>query len=103
MSNINFPDSEDPCPFRSECDITTLDCVVKGDVFEIVSVDDERSSVQAIRFGLSSGARSECLTKIPFGPIVIRIGRQEIAIGRNLAKKIRIRQIQSDPPKPANV
>lgn len=76
-----------------ECDTCTLDCVRKGDKMEIVSVDDGMARVQALRFGMCEGASVECVTKIPAGPLVIKSGRQEIAVGRSLAKRINVRRL----------
>jgi len=72
----------------------------KGDNLEIVSVDDEHARIQAMRFGMSEGAKVECITRIPAGPIVIRSGRQEIAVGRSLAGRIQVRR--QGPEKPGS-
>jgi Fe2+ transport system protein FeoA len=63
-----------------------------GEQVEVVSVDDDHARVQALRFGVCAGARVSCITKIPAGPVVIRHGRQEIAIGRGLASRICVRR-----------
>lgn len=76
-------------------DLCTLDCVHKGDRFEIVSVDDAHARVQALRFGVAEGACVECVTRVPAGPLVIKSGRQEIAVGRALAKRINVRRLSS--------
>jgi Fe2+ transport system protein FeoA len=76
-----------------KCETCTLDCVRKGDKFEIISVDDSNARVQALRFGVVEGASVECVTKIPAGPLVIKSGRQEIAVGRSLAKQISVRRL----------
>ncbi len=73
------------------CDTCALSGVRKGDLLEIVSVDDDNARVQALRFGMSQGACVECITRIPAGPIVLKSGRQEIAVGRSLADRIRVR------------
>jgi len=73
------------------CDTCALSGVRKGDLLEIVSVDDDHARVQALRFGMSQGACVECITRIPAGPIVLKSGRQEIAVGRSLADRIRVR------------
>jgi Fe2+ transport system protein FeoA len=77
------------------CETCSLDCVRKGDRIEIVSVDDKHARVQALRFGMAEGARVECVTRIPAGPLVIKSGRQEIAVGRKLAKNISVRRLSS--------
>ena len=75
------------------CDTCTLDCMRKGDRMEILSVGDQHARVQALRFGMAEGACVECVTKIPAGPLVIKSGRQEIAVGRSLAKRISVRRL----------
>jgi len=75
----------------SLCETCGLDCARAGEHLEIVSVDDDHARVQALRFGMAEGARVECITRIPAGPLVLRSGRQEIAVGRSLAKRIQVR------------
>jgi len=75
------------------CDLCSLDCIRKGERIEIVSVDDKHARVQALRFGMAEGACVECVTKIPAGPLVLKSGRQEIAVGRALAKRISVRRL----------
>jgi Fe2+ transport system protein FeoA len=77
------------------CDVCSLDCIRKGELIEIVSVDDTSARVQALRFGMAEGACVECITRIPAGPLVIKSGRQEIAVGRALAKRISVRRLSS--------
>jgi ferrous iron transport protein A len=60
---------------------------------EIISVDHPDARVQAMRFGMCEGSSVECVTKIPAGPLVIKSGRQEIAVGRSLAKRISVRRL----------
>ncbi|MCB0713945.1 MAG: ferrous iron transport protein A [Ignavibacteriae bacterium] len=43
---------------------------------------------QCIRIGLSVGERFTCIERLPGGTIVVQAHRQEIAIGKNLAKEI---------------
>ncbi len=95
-------DPDKSCPTESAvsvqpvvCETCSLDCIRKGDRIEIISVNDQHARVQALRFGMAEGARVECVTKIPAGPLVIRSGRQEIAVGRALAKRINVRRLSS--------
>jgi len=85
--SLDSPDTHAICEFCS------LDCVSKGELIEIVSVDDTHARVQALRFGMAEGALVECVTKIPAGPLVLKSGRQEIAVGRALAKRISVRRL----------
>jgi Fe2+ transport system protein FeoA len=74
------------------CEVCSLDCVRAGEHLEIIAVDDDHARIQALRFGMSAGACVQCVTRIPAGPLVIQSGRQEIAVGRALAKRIRVRR-----------
>lgn len=75
------------------CPLCSLDCIRKGERIEIVSVNDQHARVQALRFGMAEGACVECVTRVPAGPLVIKSGRQEIAVGRELAKRISVRRL----------
>lgn len=68
----------------------TLDRIKRGQVFKIVSISDEPTRVQAIRFGFTEGAMVTCAETVPAGPIILRKDRQEIAVGRGLAGKITV-------------
>lgn len=70
----------------------TLDKLRAGEHVEVVSVDDDQVRLQTIRFGVCEGARISCVTKIPAGPVVVRHGRQEIAVGRKLASRISVKR-----------
>lgn len=94
MSSAEAPRSEPAKP-----DTCSLASARKGESFRIVEVDDAHARIQAMRFGMSAGSSVECITRIPAGPIVIRSGRQEIAVGRSLASRIRVRR---DPSRSEN-
>ena len=68
-----------------------MDTLRRGDQCVVVGIDDERARDVALRFGMAAGATVSCVTAIPAGPIVLRSGRQEIAVGRGLARRIAIR------------
>jgi ferrous iron transport protein A len=74
------------------CETCSLDCVRAGEHIEIISVDDDHARIQAMRFGMSAGACVQCVTRIPAGPLVLKSGRQEIAVGRSLARRIQVRK-----------
>jgi Fe2+ transport system protein FeoA len=86
---MNPPELEgealDPC---ARC---TLADAHAGDRLIVTHVDNDHARVTALRFGMAEGACVRCVTRIPAGPIVLRAGRQEIAVGRNLAKQIGVR------------
>jgi Fe2+ transport system protein FeoA len=71
----------------------TLDTLRRGESCEVLGIDDEMARITAMRFGMSEGAQISCVTRIPAGPIVVRSGRQEIAVGRKLAQRITVRPV----------
>lgn len=89
-------------PDCAACEHYSLDRARKGDRLQIVDVGDEHARVQALRFGMSEGACVTCVTRIPAGPLVVLSGRQEIAIGRALAKRIRVRRYDPATVTPAS-
>ena len=73
------------CSFSGEC---TLAEARAGDRMVVRSVDDPVARITALRFGMAEGAPVSCVARVPAGPIVLRSGRQEIAVGRRLAERI---------------
>lgn len=63
----------------------------RGDRLTILDIPDADARMHAIRFGMQEGAPVSCVTRVPAGPIVLRSGRQEIAVGRGLARRITVR------------
>lgn len=68
----------------------TLDKAKKGQLIKITGIPDEVIRVQAIRFGISEGSVVTCREVVPAGPVVVARNKQEIAIGRNLARTISV-------------
>jgi len=68
--------------------------VRRGDHVRILTISDPQVRFQAIRFGIGEGADVRCSERIPAGPIVLRRGRQEIAVGRSIAKNISVEAVQ---------
>lgn len=66
----------------------TMEEMQRGQAVRIVRVEDDATRAQFIRFGIGEGSRVTCLEKIPFGPLMLRHNRQELAIGREIAKNI---------------
>ncbi len=56
-------------------------------------IPDATVRAQAIRFGIGSGSTVTCDEVIPGGPIILRRYRQQIAVGRNLARQISIKGV----------
>lgn len=73
--------------------MTTLDKAQKGQVVKIISIDNPTIKTQAIRLGIGEGEVVTCREIIPAGPVVICKCKQEVAIGRQLARKIGIEPV----------
>jgi ferrous iron transport protein A len=71
----------------------TLDLAIRGQKIEVITIPDAAIRAQAIRLGIYEGAKLICSEKIPAGPVILQNRMQEIAIGRNLAKKIAIKAL----------
>jgi Fe2+ transport system protein FeoA len=69
-----------------------LNDVGRGQEVYITCIEDESLRTQLVRFGISEGSCIRCLERIPLGPCMIRHNRQEIAIGRDAAEKVRVRR-----------
>jgi len=59
---------------------------------EILSFPEGQARITALRFGIAEGTHVACAARIPAGPIVLRSGRQEVAVGRGLARRIHVRR-----------
>lgn len=66
----------------------TLDKARRGQKIRIIYLPDDLIRSQVIRFGIYEGTVVICREVLPAGPVVISRNRQEIAIGRNLARLI---------------
>ena len=68
-----------------------LEDAPKKSILEIVSINEEKLSEDAMRFGIEAGECVQIVNKLPGGPIVIQKNEQQIAIGRELAKAVTVR------------
>ena len=59
--------------------------------FQIIKIRNTIARQQAIRLGLGEGSFAICLIVLKRGPIVVKVAKQQIAIGQNLAKHIDIK------------
>ena len=60
----------------------------RGTILSLPENSELRS--QCIRLGLAVGASFTCIERLPGGTIVLESNRQEIALGRSLAKEIEV-------------
>ncbi len=68
----------------------TLDRLQKGQQFTIKSIPDEMIRAQVLRFGIIEGSGASVGEIVPAGPIILNKNKQEIAIGRGLARQIKV-------------
>jgi len=68
----------------------TLEQAKTGDKLIIKKIRDSQTRIKAIRFGVMEGVEVTCTENLPYGPVVIQRGRQELAVGRGLARRIKV-------------
>jgi Fe2+ transport system protein FeoA len=80
------------CPFSAECirRTETMDKLAVGDTFAIADVKDDDIRCQLMRLGMDAKECLSCDYVLPGGPVIVKRGRQHIAIGRNLAGQIEV-------------
>ncbi len=68
----------------------------KGDVFKIVGFDEgcEAFKQRLTALGIHKGQIGQVINKSFFGPIEIDVDGRKIAIGRGMAKKIKVRKFE---------
>lgn len=68
--------------------LLTLEKAKVGDTLLIRRITDPETALTAMRLGVLEGEVLELASKIPGGPVVIRRGAVEIALGRELCRGI---------------
>lgn len=71
----------------------TLDKCKRGQKLKIMNIPDDVVRAQAIRFGIAEGTIVTCEEVVPAGPVVLGMFKQQIAIGRELAKSISVQPV----------
>lgn len=61
-----------------------------GQELEVVEVEGQAASLQALRFGIDAGSRITVQKNIAGGPVIISKNQLEIAIGREIAVAISV-------------
>lgn len=80
------------CPHSAECihKPETMENLAVGDRFSITAVRDDDVRCQLMRLGIDADKSLYCDYVLPGGPVIVRRGRQQIAIGRSLAGQIEV-------------
>lgn len=73
--------------------ITKLSKIKRNKSFKFISIPNEQVRTQLIRFGIGEGSHAKCHQKLPFGPVVVKFQKQEIALGREIANEITIEDL----------
>ena len=60
----------------------------KGETATVTEVPAGEIRHQLLRFGIAPGCRVKCHARMPLGPVVVRFGGQEIALGREIARQV---------------
>ncbi len=68
----------------------TLEQAKVGDQLLIKHISDPETATVAMRLGISAGETLALASKVPGGPVVIRRGGMEIALGRDLCRYIEV-------------
>lgn len=68
-----------------------------GDVLVVDGIADTSLRLQCLRLGLHEGKTLQCLHVLPEGPVIVRCGTCELAIGRPIARNIAVRPAGAAP------
>lgn len=66
----------------------------KGQKATVVEVPEGELKHKLLRFGFAPGMKVRCHARIPMGPVIVRFGGQELALGRDIAKKVKISGVE---------
>lgn len=69
---------------------STLQNTKKGNSVIVLNLPDGEMKSQFIRLGITEGSTIKIYERLPGGTVVITKNRQEIAVGSELAKKIKV-------------
>lgn len=69
---------------------TFLDHACVGEDCLISAIGDAETAMLALRLGVSEGERVTVISRIPGGPVVLRQGSRELALGRNICQHIQV-------------
>ncbi|UCF18570.1 MAG: ferrous iron transport protein A [Gemmatimonadota bacterium] len=67
-----------------------IDSVPVGSWTRIEAIEDAAARRELTRLGFEEGADVEIISRIPFGPIVLQRRHRQVAIGRELARRVRV-------------
>jgi Fe2+ transport system protein FeoA len=62
-----------------------------GDRLTVVQIPPGLVRAQLLRLGISEGCELTCVLTIPAGPVVVRQGNLDVALGRKTAAEVQVR------------
>lgn len=77
-------------PIEQQENSMSLTDLRHGQSATITAIPDEYLRVQLLRFGITCGSEIRCHCKLPLGPVVLKFGSQEIALGREIARMVSV-------------
>jgi Fe2+ transport system protein FeoA len=77
-------------PIEQQENSMSLTDLRHGQCATITAIPDEYLRVQLLRFGITCGSEIRCHCKLPLGPVVLKFGSQEIAMGREIARMVSV-------------
>jgi Fe2+ transport system protein FeoA len=72
----------------------SLNSSKSGQTVRILTMPPGILGAQFVRLGIHNGEKVKCLERLPGGTIVLQKGRQQIAVGYQLAKQIMVTIIE---------
>ena len=84
-------------PFEKEPLISLLEAR-KGMLFRIHSLPPGHLRTWLLRLGISEGSVVECYERLAGGTIVLKKNRQQVAVGRQLARQVKVLPMTEEAP-----
>ena len=65
-----------------------------GQKLKVLEIEGKGAERRLFEIGITPGAELELLARHPFhGPLVIKVGNADIALGRSIAKKVKVEAV----------
>ena len=61
-----------------------------GDTLRVVGIPPGVVRAQLLRLGISESCELTCVLRVPTGPLVVRQGNLEVALGRKIASSVAV-------------
>ncbi len=68
----------------------TLDSAGPGEQITVLKVPSGEVHANLVRLGIEEGSELTCVLRMPAGPVVVRRGNFEVAVGKRTASQIEV-------------